>query len=131
MLLEGNDGVNLSHIEAFGQDRHLECHDPQVIRYLERCIANSSHGSWSLPNTEEELRDHSGYFSYYVTFGLDNGKECTLFCDISNRDLCLLVPTYPPTEPIGEPNRRAHFPQPMPEKLTELLAALTTEDLYD
>lgn len=130
-LLAGNDGVDLSHIEAFGQGRHLECHDPEVMRYLEGCLAASTHSSWVLPQTEQELRDHSGYFSYYVRFGLDNGQECTLFCDVSNRDFCLLVPSHPPADQIGEPNRRAHFPQPVPAKLAELLAALTTEDYYD
>ncbi|MCC9606678.1 hypothetical protein LOC68_16660 [Blastopirellula sp. JC732] len=126
-LFQGDGAIDLSHIEAFGQHRHLECHDPLVIQYLERCLAASTPGGYSLPTTEEEIRTHSGYYSYYVTFGLSNGRECTMFCKVSNRDLCLLVPEHAPAGEVGSPNHRAPFPQPMPEKLTELLAVLTTE----
>ncbi|UUO06778.1 hypothetical protein M4951_00355 [Blastopirellula sp. J2-11] len=128
LLLEGDESIDLSHIEAFGQHRHLECHDPQVIQYLKRCLVDSTHDGCSFPESEEEIRSHSGYVSYYVTFCLHDGQECTMYCDVSNRDLCLLVPAHRPVGEVGAPNRRAQFPQPMPEKLTKLLAALTAED---
>lgn len=131
LLLEGDDSVDLSHIEAFGQHRHLECHDPQAIQYLKRCLAASTPNGNFLPETEEEIRCHSGYVPYYITFGLDSGQECTMYCDVSNHDICLLVPSHQPVGEVGAPNRRAHFPQPMPAKLTTLLDALTAENAYD
>lgn len=130
LLLEGDESVDLSHIEAFGQHRHLECHDPQVIQYLERCLSSSTPEGCMLPETEEEIRTHSGYVSYYITFCLDTGQECTMYCGVSNRDICLLVPSQRPVGKKGTPNRRAQFLQPMPKKLTKLLDALTAECAY-
>lgn len=127
-LLEGDADVRLSHIKAFGQHRNVECCDPQALQYLERCMAAATPTGRSLPTTDEEIESHSGYYSYYITFGLNDGQECTMYCHVSNQDLCMLAPTDPPTGKMGMPNWQAKFSQPMPEKVTQLLAVLTTDD---